>query len=114
MDKFCVARIVCVLLSLCGVIGAPASAQQWPAKPVRIIVPFPPGQAADIVTRLFAGPLTVALGQQVVVDNRPGAGTLIGTQMAAKSPRTVTPSSREDRVRSSLIPIFTRTSVTTP
>jgi tripartite-type tricarboxylate transporter receptor subunit TctC len=86
MNGFHVIRILCVLLSLCGVIGAPASAQQWPAKPVRFIVPFPPGQAADIATRLLAEPLTVALGQQVVVENRPGAGTMIGTQMVAKSP----------------------------
>lgn len=86
MNKFSMTRIVCVLLSLCGATGVPASAQQWPAKPVRFIVPFPPGQAADIATRLLAEPLTVALGQQVVVENRPGAGTMIGTQMAAKSP----------------------------
>lgn len=86
MDNFCVARIVSMLLSLCGVMGAPASAQQWPTKPVRFIVPFPSGQAADIATRLLAEPLTVALGQQVVVENRPGAGTMIGTQMVAKSP----------------------------
>ena len=85
MNKFRITRSACVLLSLFGVIGAPASAQQWPTKPVRFIVPFPPGQAADIATRLFAGPLSTALGQQVVVENRPGAGTMIGTQLVAKS-----------------------------
>ena len=86
MNKFSTTGIASVLLSLCGTISVPASAQQWPAKPVRFIVPFPPGQAADIATRLLAEPLTVALGQQVVVDNRPGAGTMIGTQAVAKSP----------------------------
>ena len=85
MNNFRITRIACMLLALCGVIGAPASAQQWPTKPVRFIVPFPPGQAADIATRLLAGPLTAALGQQVIVENRPGAGTLIGTQLAAKA-----------------------------
>lgn len=62
-----------------------ASAQQWPVKPVRIIVPLPPGQGADIITRLLAEKISPALGQQIVVDNRPGAGTMIGSEMAAKS-----------------------------
>ena len=70
---------------LCCVLGAPAFAQQWPARPVRVIVPFPPGQTADIVTRLITEPLSTVLGKQVVVDNRPGAGTLIGTEMGAKA-----------------------------
>jgi tripartite-type tricarboxylate transporter receptor subunit TctC len=62
-----------------------ALAQQWPAKPVRIIVPLPPGQAADIISRLLAEKISPALGQQVVIDNRPGAGTMIGSELAAKS-----------------------------
>ena len=62
-----------------------ASAQDWPAKPVRLIVPVPPGQGADIISRLIAERLSLALGQQIVVDNRPGAGTMIGSDMAAKS-----------------------------
>ena len=66
--------------------GATVYAQQWPARPIRIIVPLPPGQSADIVTRMFIEPLSMALGRQVVVDNRPGSGTLIGTEMAAKAP----------------------------
>ena len=63
-----------------------ALAQQWPAKPVRIIVPFPPGQAADIIARLLAEKMSPALGQQVIIDNRPGAGTMVGSELAAKSP----------------------------
>ncbi len=63
-----------------------ASAQEWPAKPVRIIVPFPPGQGADIIGRLLAERLTPVLGQQVAVENRPGAGSMIGTAYAAKMP----------------------------
>jgi tripartite-type tricarboxylate transporter receptor subunit TctC len=65
--------------------GAPAFAQTWPERPIRVIVPFPPGQTADIVTRTITEPLSVALGRQLVVDNRPGAGTLVGTEMGAKA-----------------------------
>ena len=74
--------LLAALILICGV----AAAQQWPAKPVRIIVPFPPGQAADIVARVVAERLTATLGQQVIVDNRPGAGSVVGSEMAAKSP----------------------------
>jgi tripartite-type tricarboxylate transporter receptor subunit TctC len=61
-------------------------AQQWPAKPIRIIVPFPPGQSTDILARVMADQLTKALGQQVIAENRPGAGGSIGADIAAKSP----------------------------
>lgn len=58
----------------------------YPNKPVRLIVPFAPGGGTDIVARLIAQKLTEMWGQQVVVDNRGGAGTVIGTELAAKSP----------------------------
>ena len=61
-------------------------AQQWPAKPIRIIVPFPPGQSTDILARVMADQLTKTLGQQVVAENRPGAGGSIGADVAAKAP----------------------------
>ena len=77
------AVLVLNAVSLCAGV---ADAQQWPARPVRIIVPFPPGQAADIITRLVAERLSPALGQQVIVDNRPGAGAAVGTEIGAKSP----------------------------
>jgi tripartite-type tricarboxylate transporter receptor subunit TctC len=78
--------------SLAGaaVLGAPALApsafaQTWPSRPIRLIVPFPPGSSPDVIARLVAEPLAQALGQAVVVDNKPGAGGEIGTAMAARA-----------------------------
>jgi tripartite-type tricarboxylate transporter receptor subunit TctC len=65
---------------------APASAQEYPTKPVRLIIPFPPGGSNDIVGRMIAAQLSERLGKQVVPDNHGGAGGLIGTDLAAKSP----------------------------
>ncbi len=58
----------------------------WPSKPIRLIVPFPAGGATDIIGRVLAQKLGTALGQQVVVDNKPGAGGTIGSDLAAKAP----------------------------
>jgi tripartite-type tricarboxylate transporter receptor subunit TctC len=63
----------------------PAWAQTWPAKPVRFIVPFPPGGSTDVAARTVAEKLSRALGQQVVVDNRGGGGGAIGTVEAARA-----------------------------
>ena len=60
-----------------------ARAQAWPTRALRLIVPFPPGSSPDLVARLIAEPLTTALGQPVVVDNKPGAGGKLGTAFAA-------------------------------
>lgn len=76
-----------VLLSCCAaVLWAPALvAQSYPAKPIRIIVPFPAGGGTDIMARAVAQQLTQAWGQQVVVDSRPGAGGMLGTDLATKA-----------------------------
>ncbi len=63
----------------------PALAQTYPSKPVRVIVAFSPGGYVDLCTRLVASPLSTALGQQVVVENRAGAGGIVGTELVARA-----------------------------
>ena len=68
--------------------AAPApvrAADVWPSRPVRVVVPFPPGGPNDIIARLYAPPLSALLGQPVVIENRAGAGGLVGTDAVAKS-----------------------------
>lgn len=61
------------------------TAQSYPTKPIRLVVPFPPGGTTDILARAVGGELTKAWGQQVIIDNRPGAGGNIGSEIVAKS-----------------------------
>ena len=79
-SKFHIAA-ACVMLTA----GA-AMAQSYPSKPIRFIVPWPPGGGADVLSRIVSPKLGEALGQQVVIDNRGGAAGNIGAEMAAKSP----------------------------
>lgn len=76
-----------IILALLMVAIGPvaAFAQNYPAKPIRFIVPFPPGGGNDTLARLIGQKLTAATGQQVIIDNRPGAGGAIGAEVAAKS-----------------------------
>jgi tripartite-type tricarboxylate transporter receptor subunit TctC len=74
------------LAGLLFLLGSSAQAQTWPAKPVRLIVPFSAGGATDVIARLTGLKVGESLGQQFTIDNRPGANGNIGTEMAAKSP----------------------------
>jgi len=76
-----------VLVSVLGTLGVllatAAGAQSYPTKPVRIVAPFPPGGVADVLARAIQPGLQEALGQQVVIDNKPGAGSTIGAEILA-------------------------------
>jgi len=75
--------IVAAVLALAA---AAASAQGYPNRPVRVVVPWPPGQATDIAARIIAAKLQESLGQPFVIENKPGAGGAIGTEAVAKAP----------------------------
>ena len=72
-------------LTLGAISALPAPAQSWPTRPIRLVVPFPPGGGVDAVGRILAEPLTQALGQPVIVENRAGAGGAIGVDSVAKA-----------------------------
>src|SRR4051812_38431398 len=78
-----VIRSVGLVLACCTAL---AHAQPYPARPVKMVVPFSPGGPNDIIARLIGQRLGEALGQQVVIDNRPGGGGNIGTDAVAKAP----------------------------
>jgi tripartite-type tricarboxylate transporter receptor subunit TctC len=84
-------RLISLLITAAGLIAAPLAvpmaqaADAWPSKPLRLIVAFPPGGASDIVGRIYAERLAEALKQPVIVDNKPGAGTAIAAEAAAKA-----------------------------
>jgi len=77
-------RVLCLALCALG-LASQATAQGYPAKPVRLVVPYPPGGSNDVLSRLTAQAMTPGLGQQVVIDNRGGAGGMIGADHVAKS-----------------------------
>ena len=71
---------------LCGTFALPLQAEDWPSRPLRIVVPFPPGQGADITARIIGERLAIAVGQPVTIDNKPGAGGTLGADIVAKAP----------------------------
>jgi tripartite-type tricarboxylate transporter receptor subunit TctC len=79
-------RPLAILAAMLAAIGLDAGAQAWPSKPVKIIVPYPPGGAVDVATRKVAQKLNEQLGQPFVIENKPGAAGTIGSQLVAKSP----------------------------
>jgi tripartite-type tricarboxylate transporter receptor subunit TctC len=75
-----------LLATLCILFAAPTvAADRYPERPIRLIVPFAPGGGADIVARILSDPFGKALGETIVVDNRPGAGSMIGSDIVAKA-----------------------------
>jgi tripartite-type tricarboxylate transporter receptor subunit TctC len=80
---FCLFALAVAVL---GLAGSAARAQDYPTKPVKWVVPYPPGGTTDILARLIGQYLSEHLGQQFVIDNRPGAGNNIGTEVVANSP----------------------------
>jgi len=81
-----IGHITLAAFALLGLSALEAAAQDYPTKPIRLVVPFPPGGGNDTIARLMGQQLAPALGQQLLVDNRPGAGGTIGAEIAAKSP----------------------------
>jgi tripartite-type tricarboxylate transporter receptor subunit TctC len=78
-------KISVLMLFLAAMCALQAYAQSYPVKPIRLIVPYPPGGGTDIVARLLGQKLPEQLGQQIIVDNRGGANAIIGTELAAKA-----------------------------
>lgn len=77
---------ILILVSAAALAIDAAVAQEFPSKTVRLVVPFPPGGAVDILGRAVGPPLSRALGQNVVVDNRPGGNTVIGAELVVRAP----------------------------
>jgi tripartite-type tricarboxylate transporter receptor subunit TctC len=76
-----------LLLPLAPTVAAQDGARDYPSKPIRLIIPFPPGGSNDVVGRMIATQMGERLGKQVVVDNRAGAGGVVGTEIAANAPK---------------------------
>jgi tripartite-type tricarboxylate transporter receptor subunit TctC len=85
LSRHAALALFALVTALGALSSAPVAAQAWPAKPVRFVVPFPPGGSVDPLARLLAARLTDALGQQFIVENRTGASGSMGTAFVAKS-----------------------------
>ena len=79
-------REIACMAALAAAVAEPAAAQNYPSKPVRIVIAQAPGSATDVISRIVGNRLSEALGQSMVVDARPGAGGVLGTEIAAHSP----------------------------
>src|SRR3954449_4256729 len=85
MNRLC-GLMAGVLAVVAATAGLPAHAQSYPAKPIRLVSPFPPGGSVDVVGRLLAAKLSESMGQSMVVDNRSGASGVIGTEVVMNAP----------------------------
>src|SRR3989440_7047461 len=79
-------NVIALALAFATIAAAPAGAQTYPSKAIRLVSPFPPGGSVDVVGRLLAAKLSETLGQQMLVDNRSGASGVIGTEVVMNSP----------------------------
>src|SRR4051812_10040424 len=77
------ARLLLIALVL---VAGMASAQKYPDRPIKVIVPYPPGGGTDVVARILSEPLAAELGQPIIIDNRGGAAGNVGTEVAARAP----------------------------
>ena len=82
--RYIFALAIAGLLAVSGTIG-PAAAQDWPTRPVTMVVPFPPGGGTDVLGRIIGRRLSEILGQQIIIDNVGGAGGMIGSNKVAKA-----------------------------
>jgi tripartite-type tricarboxylate transporter receptor subunit TctC len=81
-----VSRLCCIGIALTCLPATVAHSQEFPSKPLRIVAPFPPGGAVDILARIVATPMSRSLGQNVIVENRAGGNTVIGAELVARAP----------------------------
>jgi tripartite-type tricarboxylate transporter receptor subunit TctC len=96
-----------LLIALALIVSSAALAQSYPAKPIRVIVPFPPGGGTDIVARTVTPKMAEILGQPFVIENRAGAGGNIGTELVAKAPAdgyTLLVASASSAINTTLVP----------
>jgi tripartite-type tricarboxylate transporter receptor subunit TctC len=85
LNGFAAGFLVQVLVAAAGISPSPALAQTWPSKPMRIVIAQAPGSATDVISRVVGSQLSESLGQPIVIDARPGAGGVLGTEVAARS-----------------------------
>src|SRR6516225_8622840 len=79
------AAVLAALTALCAVSASPTQAQDYPTRPIRVLIAFPPGGPTDFVGRLIADKMKTVLGQPVVIDNKPGANGTVGAEFVAKA-----------------------------
>ena len=80
------ARLIAVCGSMVAIHLVQAADPVYPSRPIRMVIPFAPGGGTDVFARILAQRLSEVLGQQFIVDNRPGAGSTVGTEFVARSP----------------------------
>ena len=83
--KYLLRSLALGLAAIALLVSAPASAVDYPTKPIRWVVPYPPGGTTDLLARIVAQRLSETLKQQVVIDNRPGAGNNLGTEIVVRA-----------------------------